>query len=216
MNYVFHESSSGDSYIIDENINPDNTVQFINSDFKPLRYDRIGNIKKGNYFWFQDRLYKACEDNNSKTELFICNRGIVKRQITGVSKKSTKSVIDLAIEDNEGNESIICGTIEHPFFVPEKNDYVPMRDLKPGDKLRSDDGSIVTVKSGKSKSGDFTVYNIEVDVTHNYFVQSPDSESPVLVHNSCAKTDSSVWKGKKPIQRKNKVKRSFWEKETIL
>jgi pretoxin HINT domain-containing protein len=98
----------------------------------------------------------------------------------------------------------------------DKNDYVPMGDLKPGDKLRSDDGSIVTVKSGKSKSGDFTVYNIEVDVTHNYFVQSPDSESPVLVHNSCAKTDSSVWKGKKPIQRKNKVKRSFWEKETIL
>jgi hypothetical protein len=38
---------------------------------------------------------------------------------------------------------------------------------------------------GNIKSGDFTVYNIEVDVTHNYFVQAPDSESLVLVHNSC-------------------------------
>jgi hypothetical protein len=81
-------------------------------------------------------------------------------------------------EINAGKE-IINVTAEHPIYVIGKR-FTKVKNLKAGDILRSSDGKIkVQVSSVKKSSKTVTVYNIEVDGNHDYFVTS----STILVHN---------------------------------
>jgi RHS repeat-associated protein len=81
-------------------------------------------------------------------------------------------------EIKAGNE-IINVTAEHPFYVVGKG-WIKTKDLQAGYVLKSSDNKVtVKINAVKELSKAVTVYNIEVDANHNYFVTG----STILVHN---------------------------------
>jgi RHS repeat-associated protein len=81
-------------------------------------------------------------------------------------------------EITAGKETIHV-TAEHPFYVIGKG-WVKAKDLQAGYVLKSSDNkATVKVNAIKELSKAVTVYNMEVDGNHDYFVTS----STILVHN---------------------------------
>ena len=78
-----------------------------------------------------------------------------------------------------GNETIST-TTTHLFWVVDKG-WIEAKDLHQGYVLQEENGKQVTVKDITQRSGDFKVYNFEVQGLHTYFV----SDLGVLVHNDC-------------------------------
>jgi hypothetical protein len=79
----------------------------------------------------------------------------------------------------------LTGTGEHPFWVEDFGDFLPMRDLRPGMRLSlAREGATAIVTGNVSKRGPpgerFTTYNFEVAEYHTYFVGS----AGVWVHNT--------------------------------
>ena len=77
-------------------------------------------------------------------------------------------------------------TDEHPFFVPGHG-WTKARDLTSGDPLLSlaAQPSTVTANTGEHHPQGLTVYNLEVEHAHTYFVRAEASDAqPVWVHNA--------------------------------
>ena len=56
-------------------------------------------------------------------------------------------------------------------------------DFKPGDKLKTVDGTVSIVKSVEKDPENQKVYNFTTEKMHNYFVFSKDMNNRYLVHN---------------------------------
>jgi len=69
-------------------------------------------------------------------------------------------------------------TAEHPFYVVDSG-WVKAKDLQAGAVLKTKDGSIERVITSVLKRYPETVFNIEVEGNHNYFV----TNNSILVHN---------------------------------
>jgi acyl carrier protein len=81
-------------------------------------------------------------------------------------------------EITAGKETINV-TAEHPFYVIDKG-WIKAKDLQVGNNLKSSDSKLVIeISYVKALSETVTVYNIEVDGNHNYFITG----STILVHN---------------------------------
>jgi hypothetical protein len=86
-------------------------------------------------------------------------------------------------------DEAISGTGEHPFWVEEREEFVPARELQAGWHLSLADSKappvcIVRLERERAPPGQlFTTYNFEVDEFHTYFV----GRSGVWVHNFSAK-----------------------------
>lgn len=101
------------------------------------------------------------------------------RPVIGKFVTTNAKVIDLSIE---GLDQAIGTTASHPFWSLDRKGWVAAGDLKPGEKLRTADGS-ATVKSITPRPGTETVYNLEVHKDHTFFV----SDAKLWVHNNCLK-----------------------------
>jgi large repetitive protein len=97
------------------------------------------------------------------------------RRVTQVFVHDVVTVIDLYIDGE-----VITTTEEHPFWVPELG-WVKAKDLQVGTTLQTEDGRVVDVDGVQKRTGEFKVYNFEVEGFHSYFV----SDLGVLVHNNC-------------------------------
>jgi RHS repeat-associated protein len=73
-------------------------------------------------------------------------------------------------------------TADHPFWVESDASWVSAAELVVGDVLRGVDGVLVPVVSLTVTGGTETVYNLQVEGLHNYFVYAGDT--PLLVHNA--------------------------------
>jgi hypothetical protein len=164
---------------------------------------QLGHVPPGHKVAFQGRIYELVA-GAAPGEMQIGYTGIVVNRVAQTFKRKTDTLIDLTLRYAEsGREGVISGTPEHPFFVPARNDYVPMGKLEPGTVLRTDDGSTASVVASKTKHGDFEVFNLEVENAHNYFVSAKNKDGAakgkdgvacgngetlpgVLVHNQCA------------------------------
>ena len=84
--------------------------------------------------------------------------------------------------------AIIDTTTTHPFYVVGKG-FVATADLQEDDKIYALDGSLVEVKDVEIEKleEEISVYNLEVEENHTYFV----GEDAVLVHNSCGGSDNT-------------------------
>jgi RHS repeat-associated protein len=109
-----------------------------------------------------------------------------------IQRKNISILFDLTVIDNQDNKFIISTTPEHPFFVPELNTYIPIEALAEDTLLQTDNGTLATIDSIQIRYGEFTVYNIGVQWTHNYFVSSSEGGPRVLVHNSGDKLKSCL------------------------
>lgn len=165
-------------------INKD-VIRFVNRDNRHLRHDLMDKLQANDRFFFQGRLYEAIEKRENPTVVSIRDTGIVLSRVTHTFKRQTSKLSDLTVIDRLGKESVISGTPEHPFFVPAVGDYVAMEELRPNTILKTDDGSLATVKENKAHEGNFTVYDLSVEDTHNYYVSSASGGPSVNVHNNC-------------------------------
>lgn len=109
---------------------------------------------------------------------------IVVSVVSKTSVRTSNSLIELTIADDAGNEYVIGGTAEHPFYVPAIEKYVALGDLTKGTILKTSDGTLAVVENLRSLTGSFEVYNFTVTRTHNYFVASIDGGPMTLVHNA--------------------------------
>ena len=73
-------------------------------------------------------------------------------------------------------------TPNHPFWSPDRNEWVPAGRLEPGERVKTWDGTAAVEWYVMRERPEEAVYNIEVEGDHVYRV----GESGVLVHNSSA------------------------------
>ncbi len=100
-------------------------------------------------------------------------------------ERTVGDVLDLRVVDEHGQQHTITATPEHPFYNARVMQFVPAEECNVGDTLFALDGSAVSIRSKSRKSGTFTVHNLEVDNSHNYFVSCTIDGPRLLVHNNC-------------------------------
>lgn len=113
-------------------------------------------------------------------------------KVTNTLNRATQGIYEITT----GNETINV-TAEHPFYVVGKG-WIKAKELQAGYVLKSSDSkATVKISSIKELSKAVTVYNIEVDGNHNYFVTS----STILVHNKniTGLKEQQVPETKKPL-----------------
>ena len=109
-----------------------------------------------------------------------------------------QQLYELEFKDASGKREKIGVTGEHPFWVKERG-WVGAAELLPGDEVFTSTGGWVQVSSGTWLSARQTVYNLEVDGFHTYFV----GEVGAWVHNACtASARMAVDASKGTISRK--------------
>ena len=88
-------------------------------------------------------------------------------------------VLDVVIDDGQGNEESVRVTFEHPFWT--HRGWVGARYLRPADGVMRRSGAWSHVVVVRDVSERLTVYNFEVQGFHTYFVGTQGA----LVHNQC-------------------------------
>ena len=90
-------------------------------------------------------------------------------------------ILDLRIE---GSADVIGTTSSHPFWSEDRQQFVAAGDLRVGENLRLADDTTRRLESLTRRETRETVYNIEVDGEHVFYV----GNDGVLVHNNCVRT----------------------------
>lgn len=90
-------------------------------------------------------------------------------------------IIEIQFESEDGGTETIGATAEHPFWVKARG-WVGAGDLLPGDEVFTSQGGWIKVSGSTWLSKRQTVYNLEIEDYHTYFV----GESGAWVHNMCA------------------------------
>jgi len=107
--------------------------------------------------------------------------------VLATSVREVDVVVDLEVDpDGAGPLAAytLTGTLEHPFFVPVRGEYVPMGELGAGDGLRREDGGEAVVVGVEVRAVRVEVFNLEVGGVHDYYVvHEEESPAAVLVHN---------------------------------
>lgn len=88
---------------------------------------------------------------------------------------------DVTVVDGDGTVSVLRTTQHHPFWAGSRGAWVQAADLRPGELLRSADGTRVTVREVLSYTTVREMYDLTVDTVHSYYVVTGDEA--VLVHN---------------------------------
>lgn len=101
------------------------------------------------------------------------NNIIEESQVVNKIHSEVNSIYKICLE----NESILV-TAEHPFYVFNKG-WIPVKELKLGDKLRLSTNNGVEIKDIKISNVKTIVYNIEVEKNNNFFI----TNMKILVHN---------------------------------
>lgn len=82
-------------------------------------------------------------------------------------------------------------TPNHPFWREQSGDFVPANTLRAGDRLRSEDGDPLEVRSVELRQEWARTWNFEVAGWHTYFVAGDVNAPAVWVHNRCAE---AMWR----------------------
>ena len=106
------------------------------------------------------------------------------RRVTQVFIKTTHELRVLSFVGADGATTTLNTTDEHPFFVVNRG-WTRADQLQIGDTLLQPDGSFVTLTASQieARSQGVTVYNLEVEGGHTYFVDDATSGAAVWVHN---------------------------------
>lgn len=106
--------------------------------------------------------------------------------MTGVFRKTSNHIRTLTLVTAAGTETIAT-TDEHPFWLGGAG-WVGAGELTVGQRVVLIDGSDATVASTERAEhpDGITVYNLEVEADHTYFVADADTSftNPVWVHNA--------------------------------
>ena len=91
-----------------------------------------------------------------------------------------QELLALSLEDASGAIETLEVTAPHPFRVDGRG-WVAAGELEPGDQVIAADGGRLSVAGAEETGRTSTVYNVEVEDFHTYFV----GQSGAWVHNRC-------------------------------
>ncbi|WP_331773367.1 polymorphic toxin-type HINT domain-containing protein (plasmid) [Embleya sp. NBC_00888] len=100
--------------------------------------------------------------------------------LAAITTEDDKEFADLTIKTEDGEASIIA-TTNHPFWVPDLKEWVDAGDLKPGQHLRSPDGTWIWVEAVRRFGQPARTHDLTVDYVHTYYVSV--GTTSILVHN---------------------------------
>ncbi len=148
---------------------------------KPAEFNKPSNLiyhicfEKGTLVYGKDSLIPI-EKIHIGDSVYTYNFNLERvelNKVVRVLNRQTKNIYELTVPKEK-----IFVTAEHPFYVDGKG-WVKVKELKPGDKLKTSTGDNLKVITLRLKSKYVEVHNIEVDGNHNYFVTAIS----ILVHN---------------------------------
>jgi hypothetical protein len=103
------------------------------------------------------------------------------REVTAVHLNLDTALADVTVIDSDGDVSTINTTQHHPFWNVSDRKWTDVVDLYEGDRLRSVDGSLLTVVGLVAFAGQQWMWDLTIDDIHTFYVANGDE--PVLVHN---------------------------------
>ncbi|MFC3999478.1 polymorphic toxin-type HINT domain-containing protein [Nocardiopsis sediminis] len=105
------------------------------------------------------------------------------REVTDlITGTGSKTLVTLTIDSGDGATDTLTATDAHPFWVPDRAEWVDAADLEPGTWLRTSAGTWAQVTSIDTRAADDQrVHNLTVADLHTYYVLA--AQTPVLVHN---------------------------------
>lgn len=103
-------------------------------------------------------------------------------KVARVFETAEQPVYELRLSNARGDSETIHATGDHPFYVRHSG-WQRAVDLLPGDEIFTSLGGWLRVSGGTWTDRRTTVYNLEVDRTHTYFV----GRMQAWVHNMCVK-----------------------------
>ena len=100
--------------------------------------------------------------------------------VTEVFITPDKEVLELTVTGDDGDAETLVTTPGHPFWVDGQG-WVTAAELRVGEVLMTAEQGLATLSAALSREGRRTVYNLEVEGWHTYFV----GEAGAWVHNAC-------------------------------
>jgi hypothetical protein len=141
----------------------------------------IERIEQNDYVWAED----------------TATGGQRKCRVIAVHRNQSDHWHQVSIDiDGDGQaDEELTGTATHPFWNPEEQTWVNMGDLRPGQAVKTRNGStaayVLSNQRQNAPPGElFTTYNFEVEGLHTYLV----GNAGILVHNDCKNKDLIVSK----------------------
>jgi len=111
---------------------------------------------------------------------------VVLSEVVTTCVRDADALVEIEVVSADGAAQTIVGTPEHPFYVPARETFVPLSDLRPGTILRTTAGGDAMVQRVRAIAKSAPVYNIEVAHTHTYFAGGDAlARGEVLVHDAC-------------------------------
>ena len=110
------------------------------------------------------------------------------QRVTNTFNKKVDTLVHIEV----GEEEIVT-TLNHPFYLPKANGWIPAGKLQCGQELLTAQNVCVKVKSISYEKtlAPVDVYNFTVENTHTYFV----GDNSALVHNDCTTLQGQRNKG---------------------
>jgi hypothetical protein len=99
------------------------------------------------------------------------------RTVVEVYHNRPREVLEVRVGDE-----LVRTTANHPFHVRGRG-WTPAGDLRPGDELRTHEGTWLTMTALSDPGPVEPVYNLQVEDGHTYFVGTRRRQQFVLVHN---------------------------------
>jgi hypothetical protein len=101
--------------------------------------------------------------------------------IEAVHRNQDVDPTDLTVKMADGRTDTLYTTQHHPFSSASRSAWVDAADLDAGEKLETEDGTLVLVARVVNYTGAKTMHDLTVDAVHTYYVIA--GTTPVLVHN---------------------------------
>ena len=113
--------------------------------------------------------------------------------VTGTFRHSSNDLVEILTDGQ--NDPIIC-TANHPFWSEDRKEFIKASELKLSENLLTASGELSVVKAVTPNENNNTVYNLEVNTEHVYFV----TQTGILVHNNggCRNTNDDGTDPNKP------------------
>nr|WP_286118981.1 polymorphic toxin-type HINT domain-containing protein [Thermoactinomyces sp. DSM 45891] len=113
------------------------------------------------------------------------------KKVVHLFEREVDEIYEVYVSDQK-----IETTAEHPFWVEGKG-WTKVKDLREGDKLQTSEGKRIPIDKIVVKKKHATVYNIEVEGYHTYFV----SNLNIFVHNKAMKSPAWVADNRIPLDK---------------
>jgi len=90
---------------------------------------------------------------------------------------------------------VLRTTLEHPFWVENRQKWLPVGELRVGDMVRTDAGALLAVEAIEDSGEWEKVYNWEIEDYHTYYVSATEDSVSVWAHNTGCTVQENRTKG---------------------